>query len=440
MNQGTILMNGVYQSNTYLRFCNGCGTCVGICPLGALKIKNDPKWGCIVGKNEASCNNCNLCYQVCPVNFGKSAVLFESNIENLIGGNVGCFSGYSTNEEIRYSSSSGGLVTQLLLYALESDLIDGALVTKMKKDSPLTPEPFIATTPQEIIEASKSKYCPVPVNVALKKILEKNGRFAVVGLPCHIAGVRKAEAINKKLRDRIVLHLGLFCSHSPSYAATKLFIERMNIEVSSVSKISYRGNGWPGCLRITLKDAKVFSIPLNVFWDFLGMNFLASEGCLICCDALNELSDISFGDAWLPEFFEDKVGTSIIIARNKVGESLLKNSMKTKKITLNILSPTKVVDSQFDVIYSKKKEVMSRWKLLGFPINPDKKKLGKFDYFFALFLMFNRFLICSNFFTNLLKRTPNKMLHAYFFMPNYLRSKRVIKEQGRILCDQNCNN
>ena len=43
----------------------------------------------------------------------------------------------------------------------------------MKKDNPLEPEPFIARTREEIIEASKSKYCPVPANIDA----ERNFRF-----------------------------------------------------------------------------------------------------------------------------------------------------------------------------------------------------------------------------------------------------------------------
>ena len=49
----------------------------------------------------------------------------------------------------------------------------------------------------EPVSATKSKYCPVPANVRIKKILRRNGKFAVVGLPCHIHGVRKAEMLNK---------------------------------------------------------------------------------------------------------------------------------------------------------------------------------------------------------------------------------------------------
>jgi len=79
-------------------------------------------------------------------------------------------------------------VTALFIFALEKGLIDGALVTGMKKDKPLEPEPFIARTREKIISARGSKYCSVPANIALKEILKakEEERFAVVGLPCHI--------------------------------------------------------------------------------------------------------------------------------------------------------------------------------------------------------------------------------------------------------------
>src|SRR4030043_382689 len=114
------------------------------------------------------------------------------------------------DEEIRRGSSSGGIVTQLLVYALEKGIIDGALVVRMKKDKPLEPEPFIARSREEIISASKSKYCPVAANVVLKAILSEKGRVAVVGLPCHINGIRKAESALPELKKKIVLHVGLF--------------------------------------------------------------------------------------------------------------------------------------------------------------------------------------------------------------------------------------
>ncbi|MCK4734712.1 MAG: 4Fe-4S binding protein, partial [Methanophagales archaeon] len=156
--------------------CSGCGTCAALCPTEAIELTIDKKKGIYLPKlNKERCNNCGICYQVCP---GREVDFKQLNLEIfgrepediLIGNHLNCYTGHSTNYDIRYNSASGGLITQLLIFALEEGIIDGALVTRMKKDSPLEPEPFIARTREEIIEASKSKYCPVPANIALKEI------------------------------------------------------------------------------------------------------------------------------------------------------------------------------------------------------------------------------------------------------------------------------
>ncbi|OFV67263.1 MAG: coenzyme F420 hydrogenase subunit beta [Candidatus Syntrophoarchaeum caldarius] len=198
--------------------CTGCGTCLALCPNEAIEMVIDEKKGVYVPElNEEKCNNCGICYKVCP---GHEVDFKELNLEIfgkepddiLIGNYLNCYIGYSTDYDIRYNSSSGGLVTQLLIFALEEGIIDGALVTRMKKDNPLEPEPFIARTREEVIEARGSKYCPVPANVALKEILNsKEGeKFAVVGLPCHIHGLRKAQQVNEKLKEgvdnRVISH------------------------------------------------------------------------------------------------------------------------------------------------------------------------------------------------------------------------------------------
>ncbi len=157
--------------------CVGCGTCVSICPNEALDIIIDKNKGIYIPKfNEKICNNCKTCLKVCPMyrfNLDSRNIPKDKKAENyLLGHFFNCYIGYATDVDIRYNSSSGGLITQLLIFALENKIIDGAIVTKMKKDNPLEPETFIARTKKDIIESSKSKYCPVPFsNIVLEKLL-----------------------------------------------------------------------------------------------------------------------------------------------------------------------------------------------------------------------------------------------------------------------------
>jgi len=336
--------------------CTGCGTCLGVCPNDAIRMKKDEKQGIYLPEIDyQKCINCGLCSKSCPgykVDFKElSLKIFgetpSSDIKGILLGNyLKCYVGYSTNHRVRYNSASGGLITQLLIFMLDEGIIDGALVTRMKKESPLKPEPFIARTREEIISASGSKYCPVPANTAVKYILRHEGKYAVVGLPCHIHGLRKAEQAIKKLRDRIVLHMGIFCSHTDTSLETEYLLHRFGVKSSEVSKIAYRGKGWPGMLTIKSKTGSEVNVPFHEWIRAHAYCMFAPNRCLLCCDHSAELSDISFADAWLPEFQNDEIGTSLIISRTKIGEEILQKALANEKIKVREIDCMKLAESQ----------------------------------------------------------------------------------------------
>lgn len=414
------------------QICSGCGACIIICPKSALKLTLDNSKGIflpVLDKN--LCINCSLCCDVCPsiqsdLN-GFNEFCYTEELNNfLIGRYLNCFTGYSTDVSVRYTSSAGGLVTQLLSFALDSGIIDGALVTRMSQTDPFRPEPFIATTKEEIISASKSKYCPVPLNLALNEILRKDGHFAVVGLPCQIKAIRKAEQINKTLKKRIILHLGLFCSHTPTFLATDFFLHRINIKKKDVSKLDYRGEGWPGFMKVTLKNGCVIKVPETSYWAFLGKDFFIPRHCLLCNDALNEFADISFGDAWLSEFLNDSIGTSIMVSRSYVGKRLLENAQSKGEININIIPTKKVIESQLNVLYLKKKNITPRINFFRKKIiYPRNLNLDILDYVIALHICLNNYLLQMYPFKFLLKKVPMRLFYIYYYIPNMLRLKAL---------------
>ncbi len=351
--------------------CTGCGTCMGICPVDAIEMVIEHEKGIYIPQlDEEKCNQCGLCFEVCP---GHAVDFKQLNLEIfgkepddiLIGNYLNCHIGHATDSNIRYNSSSGGLVTALLIYALEEQMIDGALVTRMKKDKPLEPEPFIARTKDAVIEAAKSKYCPVPANIVLKEILQSDGKFAVVGLPCHLHGIRKAEQVNEKLRERIVLHIGLFCGTSKNFLGTEFQLRRMGISGEEVAKLDYRGEGWPGSLTVELRNGQRKLSKLSHYYDSKFCSFVPWR-CSVCTDQASELADISLGDAWLPEVKEtDKVGTSIIVSRNKTGGDILQQAGNRAEIELSPIRAEKVIESQRGFLGKKKDSKarlnMSRW-------------------------------------------------------------------------------
>ncbi|MCX6111678.1 MAG: Coenzyme F420 hydrogenase/dehydrogenase, beta subunit C-terminal domain [Proteobacteria bacterium] len=340
--------------------CTGCGTCISICPHSAIELTIDAQKGIYLPYiKEKECNQCGTCVDVCPghaVDFKSlNLSIFGQELrDNLLGNHINCYVGHATDYDIRYNSASGGLVTALLVFALEEGLIDGALVTRMKKDNPLEPEPFIARTREEIISASKSKYCPVPANIALKEILLREGKYAVVGLPCHLHGLRKAQMINSKLKQRVVLELGIFCGGGISFLGTEFWLKKIGISKEEVEKIDYRGEGWPGSMTIQLKNNKKKESHLYYYYYNRGFNCFVPWRCTLCWDRTAELADISFGDAWLSEIIKnDKIGSSIIVSRTMQGENIIEQMISRNAVKFDSINHNKVLESQRGFFWQK---------------------------------------------------------------------------------------
>ncbi|MFC2009336.1 Coenzyme F420 hydrogenase/dehydrogenase, beta subunit C-terminal domain [Chloroflexota bacterium] len=390
--------------------CTGCGTCVGICPRDAVEIVIDQHKGIYAPTIQwDKCNECGLCFQVCPgpsVDFNhlNQEIFGKKPVNILLGNYLNCYIGHATDYEIRYNSASGGIVTALLVFALEEGLINGALVTRMREDRPLEPEPFIARTKEEVISAARSKYCPVPANIALKEIIKaKDGeRFAVVGLPCHIHGIRKTEFVNKNLKNKIVLHLGIFCGRAPSFLGTEFLLKRMGLRKDEVKQINYRGEGWPGSMSLELTNNKKVSITLSQYYNDKFTAFSLYR-CVLCSDASADLADISFADAW--GLSEDKIGKSIIISRNTLGQNVLNRMVLQQNIAIAKINAGEVAHKS--VANKKKKGVKARFRIfrLGGKLpayNQDLPKPNITAYLAAIYLYMRMFLASKRYLWGLL--------------------------------------
>ena len=195
------------------QLCLGCGLCQDACPSDAVSIKMQ-KGTFLPIVNVNLCNNekgCHRCFDTCPGhgidlrNRTKDTFSYNCNNDKYVGRYLQCYTGYSNNNDIRWHSASGGMVTQFLIWLLERNYIDGAIVTKFDNTHPLMVKTFIATTREDILDARSSKYGPVTMAgmaCAIKKCI--GSRYVIVGLPCHIHGFRKMMMIDKKLKEKVI--------------------------------------------------------------------------------------------------------------------------------------------------------------------------------------------------------------------------------------------
>jgi coenzyme F420 hydrogenase subunit beta len=327
----------------------------------------DGRQGYRLTVEDGLCNDCGLCEQVCPgpsVDFRhlSDRFLTASTEDARLGRFLSCYVGHAQDEGIRWDAASGGIVTALLVAGLREGLFDAALVTRMRPESPLEPMPVLARTEAEIRAATGSKYCPVAANLRLRDILETDGRFAIVGLPCHIHGLRMAQAKVPKLRRRVAVCIALFCGLNMSPLGTRVALRRRRLAIEKVVELRYRGNGWPGDLQVRLRDGQTYSEGL---YSYFSTPFSAYQmhRCTLCSDALGELADLSCGDAWLPEYTRsDHRGTSVVIVRDARAESLL---ARVGEATLKLapMHPDRVAKSQRPALLSKKERLQAKASL-----------------------------------------------------------------------------
>lgn len=179
--------------------CTVCGTCIGICPQRCLDLVYQDEEPLPVLKGE--CSSCGLCFKACP---GGDIPLLE--LERFSLGKVrenkpndfGVFSfsgmGYATDENTRRAGAGGGIATALLIYGIENDLIDCAVVAGFSRDELWRTEARLATTRDELIEAAQSKYAAVATNSLLGEAVKHGYKsIGLVGCPCHIEAIRKME-------------------------------------------------------------------------------------------------------------------------------------------------------------------------------------------------------------------------------------------------------
>lgn len=362
--------------------CCGCGTCYALCPNEAIDFKSDSNNGVYQPKIiSGKCSSCGICLKICPgleVDFQLLEKRFFSynRLNDLIGIYRECYVGYSSAQKLRYNSSSGGVVTELLRVAFKIGLINSAVITKTDiepHNKIIKINPYLANNADESEKGIGSKYASVPLNVILKKVMKSNGKYGIVGLPCHIHGIRKAQEIFPVLKDRIVFCIGLFCAASFKLSGTYYLMKKMKVDLSKLKSLSYRGNGWPGGMTLEFLDGYSLFIEMDKYYTSDFGAFIMPR-CISCCDHSSELADLSCGDAWQKRD-EDSSGTSVLVVRSGVGEKLIEHAVLSRQVVLEKANLSDILMSQ-DMFNNKKRHITATFTLLKILRKPLPKYNG----------------------------------------------------------------
>lgn len=336
--------------------CTACGTCAGVCPNQALKMTledNEP-----IPRQGGECNPCGVCSTICP---GMDIPLPE--LERLTFGttrpcsqvDLGVFRfltrAHALNLDTRLKGASGGVATALLVYALNTGMIDCALVAGFANAEPWRTEAKLATTAEEIRACAQSKYAAVPINAMLGEAVRQGyQKIGVIALPCQIHAIRKIQLrrVPSPLAQKISLVLGLFCGSQFYFEGTRhLLVEWCKVEdMRDIVSLSYREGEWPGHFVVKRRNGDTISIDRHSYvYHHLIANY-KRDRCEMCIDWSAELSDLSLGDFWDPGMKPGiELGTSTCIVRSQRGEDLLRAAVAAGSIDTEDIDPLTVAAS-----------------------------------------------------------------------------------------------
>jgi len=360
--------------------CMGCGICKDACAKKCIKIHHgkDVNYPIV---DDVKCNECGICMKTCAgigidLNARSKALFEEKSVgkDQFIGYYDKCFSGYSTNHDIRYHSASGGCLSQFLIYLLDKKWIDGAVIVGYEDNRPMAPRTYIARTRDEVLAGRSSKYCVTSYEGILSEIKLAGGNYVVVGLPCQIQSLRKYTTVFKNVSKQIKGYFAIYCSSNRTMRSQDFLLYRYGVKRGDVAKFAYRDNGCLGEMVFEDKDGRILkTVPYQKFW--IGMRgFFNVPRCATCIDHFGELGDVCFGDIHIGEYINDHVGVNSLISRSSEWTRILKNAVNDGYLHLDEISYGLVKESQGYAMRQKKGSGVSAAfklrKLLGMK-NPE---------------------------------------------------------------------
>jgi coenzyme F420 hydrogenase subunit beta len=292
----------LYDEVVTTGLCTGCAGCVIACPHDVLDyddtggvykpIQIEHDYG---GPGDCSHGDkaCTSCTRACPrfraweteideFMFGRTRTA-----EEVSGVFKDIFLARASDPILHEVGQDGGLVSAILVYALEHDVVDAALVSYLEGDgSTWKAVPGIARTRDEVVASAGSRYTYSANTLAYKDLEKEDERIALVGMSCQ-SSVPPAMKQRKagKVARRLALNIGLLCSKTFDDAIFEELLEaKYDLPRAVIKKMNIKGR-----LQVWTHDDRYVEVPLKECHAF------TREGCKLCPDFAAEHADISTG-------------------------------------------------------------------------------------------------------------------------------------------------
>lgn len=299
--------------------CCGCSACKNVCPQKCIALSFDKEGFCYPQIKEGECVDCGLCETVCPVNHSPQQAE-----------NIGVYAIKNKRENIRLTSSSGGVFSLLAKQVVDAGgIVFGAVMEGSKViHTGITDE-------ENLPRLRGSKYVQSEIGNTFeqaKSYLDSGKSVLFSGTPCQISGL---VSFLKKPYENLLL-VDCICMGVPSPMIWGKYIAFLEKEHGAkASKIIFRdkAKGWKNYnLHIDFENGNSHekSHKEDLFLKGFEKRLFLRPSCHACeFKSFKTLSDITLGDYWgvhtLFDDFDDDKGVSLVLTHTKRGENKLKS-------------------------------------------------------------------------------------------------------------------
>ena len=297
--------------------CCGCGGCAQTCPVGCITMTADKEGFLYPVVHAAQCVDCGLCNRACPI-------LNRGTVPE----NIKVYAAMCNDEEVRRTSSSGGVFALLA----EHVLAEGGAVFGAAFDENFAVHHVMIARSEDLHLVKGSKYLQSRIEntyIEAEKIL-KSGRFVLFsGTGCQIAGLKSF----LKREYNNLYTIDVFCHGVPSPDVWRKYLDtKKESYQSEIKQVNFRCKvpNWRGySVRVCFENAEESCVAHG---DDEYIKLFLSEICLrpSCYDCKFRKSssgaDLTIGDAWGVEnwmpHMDDNKGTSVVVVNTENGERL----------------------------------------------------------------------------------------------------------------------
>jgi coenzyme F420 hydrogenase subunit beta len=243
--------------------------------------------------------------------------------------------GHAADRDIRFRAAGGGVLTALASYLISSGEVDFVMQVRAAQDKPMRTETVFSRSMGDVIAASSSRYGPATPLDAIRSALDTGERFAFVGKPCDISGLRNYAIKDSRVHKQCVAMLALVCGGGPEFWKSRDLVRDLGYSERDVTLMRYRGFGNPGRARIEVQDGAAFELTYAELWDEES-KWASQTRCRLCPDGIGEGADIVSGDFWPNcQPSREDAGFNSIMVRSERGERIFKAAVASGALVIS---------------------------------------------------------------------------------------------------------